>query len=370
MTPRFRRIFTLCVVTMLHVHAQPAPANVLVVVNTKSALSQSIGKYYVEKRAIPAKNVCNVKAEPQEVIDRFAYEDLESSVKACLRKNQLVEQVAYIVTTAGVPLRIDGTDGLNGETAAVDSELALLYQDIKTGKPHPLAGMIPNPFFGKKDATFQHGAFPIYMVTRLAGYDFEGVRTMIDRGLRAKNQGKFVIDMKANDDEEGNDWLRRAATLLPADRVIFDDSTKVLYNQKDVIGYAAWGSNDKNRHERNTHLQWLPGAIATEFVSSNARTFARPPKDWNISDWTKASEPKWFAGSPQTMTADYVDEGASAATGHVYEPYLMATPRPELLLPAYFRGRNLAESYYLSIPYLSWQNIVIGDPLMSLGAPK
>jgi hypothetical protein len=26
---------------------------------------------------------------------------------------------------------------------------------------------------------------------------------------------------------------------------------------------------------------------------------------------------------------------------------------------------NLAESYYLSLPYLSWQNIVIGDPLVS-----
>ena len=45
------------------------------------------------------------------------------------------------------------------------------------------------------------------------------------------------------------------------------------------------------------------------------------------------------------------------------------TPRPDLLLPAYYSGRNLAESFYLSIPALSWQNVVIGDPLMSLGPP-
>lgn len=69
------------------------------------------------------------------------------------------------------------------------------------------------------------------------------------------------------------------------------------------------------------------------------------------------------------MTADYLEEGATAATGHVSEPYLAMTPRPDFLLPAYFQGRNLAESYYLSIPSLSWQNIVVGDPLMSLGAP-
>jgi hypothetical protein len=42
------------------------------------------------------------------------------------------------------------------------------------------------------------------------------------------------------------------------------------------------------------------------------------------------------------------------------------TPHPHYLLPAYFHGRNLAESYYLAIPGLSWQNIVVGDPLCKL----
>lgn len=369
MLARFRLTFALILSGTLHSFAQ-SPANVLVIVNTRSVLSQSIGRYYAEKRAIPMKNVCHIEAPTEELIRRSDYDALASAVANCLEKNQLVEQISYIATTAGVPLGVPGSGGIGGDAASVDSELALLYQDIKSGRPHKIAGTTPNPFFGKKDAVFTHANFPIYLVTRLAGYDLDGVRSMIDRGVNAKNRGKFVIDMKSDDDDQGNDWLRRAALLLPADRVIFDDSTKVLYGQKDVIGYAAWGSNDRSRQERYTRFQWLPGAIATEFVSSNARTFARPPKDWNISDWSKASEPKWFAGSPQTMTADYLFEGASAATGHVFEPYLAATPRPDLLLPAYFQGRNLAESFYLSIPYLSWQNVVIGDPLMSIGAPK
>jgi hypothetical protein len=37
--------------------------------------------------------------------------------------------------------------------------------------------------------------------------------------------------------------------------------------------------------------------------------------------------------------------------------------------PLTTQGRNLAESYYLVIPALSWQNIVLGDPLCSLGKP-
>ena len=76
-----------------------------------------------------------------------------------------------------------------------------------------------------------------------------------------------------------------------------------------------------------------------------------------------------FFGSPQSLTADYIHDGATGASGHVYEPFLGYTPRPNILLPAYYRGRNLAESYYLSIPALSWMNIVIGDPLCKLGPP-
>ena len=86
----------------------------------------------------------------------------------------------------------------------------------------------------------------------------------------------------------------------------------------------------------------------TEFVSTNARTFKKPPDSWNLGR-IGPLPPDWFAGSPQTMTADYLLEGATGASGHVYEPYLDQTPRPDLLLPAYYNGRNLAESYYLAI---------------------
>ena len=92
------------------------------------------------------------------------------------------------------------------------------------------------------------------------------------------------------------------------------------------------------------------------------------PDAWEIGTW--ADKSKWFTGSPQTLTADYIHEGATGASGHVYEPFLGFTPRPDYLFPAYYSGRNLAESFYLSIPALSWQNIVIGDPLCSLGKPR
>lgn len=345
------------------------PNNVLVVINQDSAVSRSIGEYYAERRHIPIANICRLKVKPDQDISRDDYDDLIARpIVSYLRRQKLQEQILYIVTTSGIPLRIQGNVGtMIAEGASVDSELTLLYS-VMRGQPHALPAGIHNPFFGKIYSAFRHPDFPIYLVTRLTGYDFADVKGIIDRALEARNRGNFVIDLKRFDNTPGNGWLRDAARALPKDRVILDDSGKVLYNQKDVIAYASWGSNDPDRKQRQVGFQWLPGAIMTEYVSTNARTFARPPDDWNIGmDWSDAKH--LFAKSPQSLTADYIHEGATGASGHVYEPFLAFTPRPDILLPAYYRGRNLAESYYLAIPALSWMNIVVGDPLCSLSKP-
>jgi uncharacterized protein (TIGR03790 family) len=342
--------------------------SVLLVVNDASSLSRNIGDYYARRRSIPETNICHLRTTEEEEISRDVYNrEIAGPIAGFLRNGGLMERVLYIVNTMGVPLKIQGTPNMDGDEAAVDSELTLLYFDMRRGTTHVIRGSIPNPFFGRKDTAFTHPRFPIYLVTRLAAYDFDGVKAIIDRSLQARNVGKFVIDEKASGDDGADEWLQSAAVFLPKDRVVLDTTSKVLYDITDVIAYAGWGSNDTNRHRRFLGFHWLPGAIATEFVSTNARTFKKPPDSWNIGkDW---SGPEAFAGSPQTMTADYLLEGATGASGHVYEPYLGQTPHPELLLPAYYSGRNLAESFYLAIRSLSWQNVVIGDPLCSLGKP-
>ncbi len=342
--------------------------NVLVVVNQSSNVSRQIGEYYVHKRQVPLVNLCRIKTTAAEEISRSVYEnEIERPIARYLRSHGLEEKILYIATTLGVPLKISGPgEGMGAASAAVDSELALLYGKLK-GATFRTSGLVPNPFYRKTRSRFGHPQFPIYLVTRLAGYDFDDVRAMIDRSLGARNLGKFVFDLKAGGDDGANHWLREAAHALPADRVVLDETEKVLYKERDVIGYAGWGSNDRHRKQRMLGFKWLPGAIATEFVSTDGRTFARPPDSWNITTWEDKTH--FFAGAPQTLTADYIHEGASGCSGHVYEPYLAATAHPQYLFPAYFNGRNLAESYYLSIPGLSWQNIVVGDPLCRIGKP-
>lgn len=341
--------------------------NVLVVVNERSALSRSIGEYYARKRSVPAARICRISTTDQETVERAVYgKEIEPQVARCLTSGKMIEQVLYIVMTQGVPLRITGSAGPGGDASSVDSELTLLYARLKGGK-FPVAGFVPNPFYGKVDAEFRHPEFPMYLVTRLAGYDFNGVKAIIDRALQARNTGRFVLDGNTAGGE-GNEWLKDAAIRLPTGRTVYDDSDKILSGIDSVIGYASWGSNDKKRKSRWPGMKWLPGAIATEYVSSDGRTFVRPPASWNIGAWTdKAS---FHGDSPQSLTADFLEEGATGASGHVWEPYLSLTPHPDKVLPAYHTGRNLAESFYLGLQGLSWQNIVVGDPLCSLGKPR
>src|SRR5581483_2624117 len=261
-----------------------------------------IADYYTKKRAIPAENICRLHVTDTEEIDWSTYSNqIEEPIAACLKQGKRQESILYVVTTLGVPLRVRGNgENQATETCAVDSELTLLYAKMR-GARFPRPSLVPNPFFGQRDRAFTHPAFPMYLVTRLAGYDFADVKGIIDRALEARNRGKFVIDLSANDDNTGNKWLRAAATLLPADRVVLDESEKVLYDVKEVIAYAAWGSNDKNRHQRHVGFGWLPGAIVTEYVSTNARSFKKPPDNWTISTWDRNDQPKWFAGGPQTL---------------------------------------------------------------------
>ena len=339
--------------------------NLLLVINRNSDISRQIGDYYRPRRSVPLKNVCAISTTAAEEIDWKTYlSEIEEPVAGCLRKGQLVEKVLYIVTTLGVPLKVDGPGAATmAEHASVDSELALLYGKLK-GASYPRPGWVSNPFYRKRDTPMQHPVIPIYVVTRLAAYDLADVKAMIDRSLAARNRGSFVLDMQSEKDEPGNSWLRTAAMLLPAGRTRLDETTRVVYKATDVIGYASWGSNDDHRKERFLGFQWLPGAIAAEFVSTSARTFEPPPDGWRYTSWQDKQH--YWAGSPQGLVGDLIHEGVTGASGNAYEPFLMGCARPDYLLPAYAAGRNLGDSFYIGLPFLSWQSVIVGDPLCAL----
>ncbi len=350
----------------------PGAERVLLVVNEKSPLSRRLGEFYRAWHGLGDSQVCRLQTAiadslAAETMSRVAYEkEIEAPVRRCIEARGRESRPWYIVLTQGMPIRVAGkavSDWRETEQASVDSELAALYLK-QNGASVRLAGPASNPFFEQKYAQFRHPDFPVYLVTRLAGYSFEDAKSAVERCRGARNKGVAVLDLNEDNDEMGNDWLRSAAILLPEGRSVLDTGTKVLAGIQNVIAYASWGSNDKARKSRKSGMQWSPGAIAIEYVSTSARTFMEPPRNWTLGTWSDSSG--WFVGSPQSMILDYVWEGVSGVSGATDEPYLSMLPRPHLLFAAYLSGRNLAESFYLSLPVLSWQIMILGDPLCKL----
>ena len=199
------------------------PENVLVVANDDSAISRSVAEYYARRRAIPARNLCHIRASVHEDIDRAVYDrEIAAPIGAFLNRNNLVQSIFYIVTTSGVPLRIEGTSGLGGNAASVDSELAALYFDLTQGKAHPVNGSLENPFFGKIDSPRQvHFVKPKLVAeikftewTHESGEGGLKMRAPVFEGLRAdKDPRECVFEVKKSTREavteaEGGTALR------------------------------------------------------------------------------------------------------------------------------------------------------------------
>jgi len=348
-----------------------SPANVLLVVNSTSAASGSISRYYAERRGVPQDNVCSITTPATESISRADYvAQIEQPIWQCIAGLRAQDRILYIVLTKDVPIRVSGTGGRTGTNASVDSELTLLYRR-RTGQQAPVAGFVSNPYYAGSSPIasikpFSHELQDIYLVTRLDGFTVQDAIALIDRATTPSRDGRFVLDERATLVDSGGDrWLRSAAERLRelglGDRVQLDESTKVLTKEAGVLGYYSWGSNDPAIQIRDFEMQFVPGAIAGMFVSTDARTFKEPPAAWRPSN--DGRRESIFGGSHQSLVGDLIRAGVTGAAGHVDEPFLDATIRPEILFPAYASGRNLAEAYYAAMPYLSWQTLVIGDPL-------
>jgi uncharacterized protein (TIGR03790 family) len=334
---------------------------VLLVVNQRSEPSRQIGDYYAKKRQLAPTHVVRLDAPATESIDRAAYAaSIEDPIADWITKHNFQDQILYIVLTKGVPLRVSGAEGREGVVASVDSELTLLYRRL-VGIRAALPGRIANPYYlGDKPVTdarpFSHLTTDIYLVTRLDGFTVEDVTKLIDRGVAPATGGRIVLDSKgAVLDRGGDQWLRETAERLrtfgAGERVLLEMTPALVTTTEPVLGYYSWGSNDPANRLRRFGLRFVPGALAGMFVSTDGRTFTEP-------------KPEWAPGpSSQSLVGDLIRDGVTGVSAQVTEPYLDAIVRPQILFPAYLAGFNLAESYYLAMPYLSWQTVVIGDPL-------
>jgi uncharacterized protein (TIGR03790 family) len=343
--------------------------NVAVVVNDNSADSQRIAEHYARVRGLPEANILRIRTSSDETIERAAYvRTIEQPIGQAIKRAGLQDRLLYLVLTKGIPLRIAGSTGVNGTLSSVDSELTLLYRRL-VGLPIVSEGKVDNPYY--LDATdigaarhFSHHEHDIYLVTRIDAFTVDQALALIDRAQHPSTEGRFVFDQRGVAGS-GEQWLEHAAARLAEQgqrtRVVLETTTAPVRNEKNVLGYYSWGASDPANRVRSVELEFAAGAIAANLASFDARTFRQPPDDWRPT--ASADKTTWFGGSGDALIGDLIRDGVTGVSGQVAEAYMLGAIRPEILFPAYLAGFNLAEAFYLAMPALSWQTVVIGDPL-------
>ncbi len=377
---------------------------VLLLANRNNHASVQLAKYYLEKRHIPITNLLTVATTDAEDCTREEYQQqLVKPVREYLMQHQGAK-IRCIVLLYGIPLRVAAPElssqqwrhlselqhqrkqvewelknrklseskrqQFQEQLAQLDNELEQLQRDkhgaavdseiaLVLNKSYPLAGWQPNPYFvgfKQQKSKLRFRKDQVLFVSRIDGPTPAIVRQMIDDSVFAEQnglQGKAYFDARWPLPDEkklqGYDLydasIHRAAELTSkiSGLPVHLNQEKQLFQAGEAPHaaiYCGWYSLGKYVDA----FTWQRGAVGYHIASSECKTLKK-------------------AGS-QVWCKRMLEDGVAATIGPVAEPYVQGFPIPELffsyLLDGYY---TLAESYFLSLPYLSWQMILLGDPL-------
>jgi uncharacterized protein (TIGR03790 family) len=369
--------------------AAPAPGaglaeRVVIVANSDAPDSVAIARHYAQVRGVPAANLFALRMPVAETISwrefvNAIWQPLEEQLvqKGWIdaipmdifddvgRRKYAVSghRIAALVVCRGVPLRIANDPSLFKEVGAftahaqfrtnqgaVDSELSLLAQT-----DYPINAAVPNPLFDiddPGDALLSQ----VVKVSRLDGPAAADAMHLVDLAVQAEQGGllgRAYVDI-AGPSEDGNRWLEATASELAG--LGFDTTVgrgpgtfKETSRFDAPAFYFGWYTPDLNGPFALPGFRFPPGAVAVHIHSFSAHTLRSATEGW---------------------CGPLVARGVTATVGNVYEPYLEYLHRPDLLVKAFAQGANLVDAAYYALPMLSWQSIVIGDPLYTPLKPQ
>ncbi|MBI3887382.1 MAG: TIGR03790 family protein [Opitutae bacterium] len=352
-------------------------ARVVIVANAREPESVRLAEFYAGKRGIPAANIVALDLPETESItwrefidqvyqplqDELVRRDWIDGTASNLldrfgrkRYSILGHRLSYLVTCRGVPLRIHNDPTLLDEefvaklppqfrtnAGAVDSELSLLAQS-----GYDITAVVPNPLFRNTGAS-EINAELVVKVARLDGPTWGDARKLVNSALEGERHGllgRYYVDLQGPH-PKGDQWLE--ATRRQIEQLGFDGDTERSGNTFAAAArfdapvlYFGWYAGEVNGPFLREGFQFAPGAIALHIHSFSAATLHSATSNW---------------------TGPLVARGAAATFGNVFEPYLEYTVRPDLLFGELAAGHNLGDAAYFASPMLSWQAVVLGDPL-------
>ena len=346
------------------------PGEVLVIANVRANDSLELAEYYMQRRQIPIDHLVRINTTGKERCSRQEYnEAIRKPVRQALAKLESGSRIRCLVVMYGVPLAIRSLESEDAKQlsqdekmdtrAAVDSELALVLTD-----DYSLEGWLPNPYFlGFREQSTLLKRDAVLMVSRLDGPDPATVRRLVDDALLAEKeglQGRAYFDArwpKPADNKLEGYALYDASLHAAAENVRKSGRMEVRLDERNELFqpgdcpkaalYCGWYSLGRYVDA----FDWVRGAIGFHIASSECVTLKQ--KDSQV--WCKRM----------------LEDGVAATIGPVYEPYVQGFPLPELFFTTLTEGYlSLGESYLISLPFLSWQMVLIGDPLYRPFAPR
>ena len=370
-------VWALIAVFAPRIEAAESPAmRVVLLANSEDPDSLRVARHYAEMRGVPAENIIALPLSMAETITwrEFVVTLWEPLMEKLTRAKWLdaipmaltdgagrkkysvyAHRMAALVVCRGVPLRIDHDPALytdspftqraefRSNAGAVDAELTLLAHPN-----YPINSFVPNPLFQNENAVAIERA-QIVKVARLDGPTVEDAMALVDRAMAAERTGllgRAYVDIGGLH-AIGDKWLEAVVTQLDdfgfAPVVDRNPSTMPATARCDApVIYFGWYAGGINGPFALPGFRFPPGAIAFHIHSYSAATLRSVSTGW---------------------TGPLVARGATATVGNVFEPYLELTHRPNLFLRSLMRGATLAEAAFFALPELSWQAIVVGDPL-------
>lgn len=343
------------------VHADPLPAwdaaaATAVVFNPDFPASEALAREYASKRGIPGDHLAGIPCPSPEAISREGFDErLRDPLKKIFEKRRWWEpesRIFVLVLMHGIPSKIirqhENPRPSEQDEASVDSELCLLG-----APPARLAGAASNPYFNKAERynTFARDRRQL-LVGRLDAASPATVQRMMDDSLAVEKTGllgRAVIDLalKTGPYREGDEWLLLSAeTYRSAGIPVWMDRNEQVLAEgwplPDTALYFGWYTGDIAGALKSPSFRFRPGAVACHLHSFSAGTIRSADKAW---------------------VGPLLEHGAAATFGNVWEPYLSLTVHFDILNKRLLEGYTLAEAAWNATPGLSWQNVVLGDPL-------
>lgn len=375
------------------------PGGILVIANRDIEASRQIARYYCKKRGVPYENILSLSlgASLSDTISRDDYEKrLAEPIRKDLFTRDFLGRIKCLITTYGVPIKVGkrgpltgqedrlrqlrelaeqekrkieqlkqdgsansaeykqrtqqlarlqlGIDRINGKetNASVDSELSMVLSgsyDLYRWQPNRLKNNLTDLSFGT------------LMVSRLDGPNCGIAEGLVDKAIAAEKaglQGIAYIDSRGIFENNTYGYFDRSLrdlaklTRLETEMPVTEEGTAKLFapgSCPQTAVYCGWYSLKKYIDA----FDFVEGAVGYHISSFEAVNLRDP----NSTQWCPA------------MLAD----GITATLGAVAEPYLHSFPEPRAFFAELYKGNCLAEAYYRTKPFNSWQLLLIGDPL-------